>query len=734
MTNSTFADEEKLPIDEQDEDEQPWRSEFNSLLDRMETLEQQYQQQQQHEGATKGVTFCDEVHSNNRLYDDPTSAAEEPETKNGTTNLRRHSLVRLLMPKPKQNNRAQRSHSAPETTLSRSSLQYNIQESVFGLEQVEARYDEFHLPESSYTFLITEPILSAPFAVGLIAYAVVSGIFHVFSHVYMRRIYFFVFSQLVHSYSLSSIQSIACLALALQNELDNGSDDNPYSIAEVTTTVRIVQYLGCIIGVIMDDEIPTGLELIGKALEQKTDGEKESNVLDIFFDMIALEFVETIDDVIFELCKRGFFSRRLKVVANQEYVIQCSSSRDARRVRKWSKRFIRAMYFSTAIILLSGLSIITERQFEGAFGCRSLIIDFGDGVWEDAWVMLDQKCSVDADCNNANHRCYSGDGFCYENRLLIYSHFNGYYNQEGNAGERPRYVERNKEKGDPFKSTIPAELWYCEDIESWVLSHPKIRPSLDADEINECNWLLRSGETEEFDLVELSTAEQWFLWKGQIQKDYHFQVSCAECANDAECNYFGKCKSEPDVDQKCDCIPGRFGVFCEHEIPCEVIRSEKDPNTTLKIVKDLDKDGDNINFVNIYGRPLYQAKMNGKPISVMRRGYPGQEEQYFEVKYPANASAEVAPHKHESPVEYFDDDFFEIYNKSTSFQQLMSNYTFLLRYTGRRWYGQILDPGLSGETFKEEEYHAFWMNSFSGLGQDDNSTLIISEPTSKNSP
>mmetsp|Transcript_29222 Transcript_29222/g.47377 ORF Transcript_29222/g.47377 Transcript_29222/m.47377 type:complete len:174 (-) Transcript_29222:136-657(-) len=126
--------------------------------------------------------------------------------------------------------------------------------------------------------------------------------------------------------------------------------------------------------------------------------------------------------------------------------------------------------------------------------------------------------------------------------------------------------------------------------------------------------------------------------------------------------------------------------------------------------------------------------MNGKPISVMRRGYPGQEEQYFEVKYPVNASAEVAPHKHESPVEYFDDDFFEIYNKSTSFQQLMSNYTFLLRYTGRRWYGQILDPGLSGETFKEEEYHAFWMNSFSGLGQDDNSTLIISEPTSKNSP
>ena len=244
MTNSKFADEEKLPIDEQDE--QPWRSEFNALLDRMETLEQQCQQQ--HGGASNRVTFCDEIHGN---IDDPTSAAkEEPKTNiaNGTNNLRRHSLVRLLM--PRQNNRAQRSFSAPETTLSKSALQYNIQESVVGLEEVEATYDNFHLPDSSYTFLITEPILSAPFAVGLIAYAIVSGIIHAFWHVYTRRIYVFVVSQLV--YFLSSLhQSLACLALALQNELDNGSDDNPYAIAEVTSTVRIVQYLGCIIGVLM---------------------------------------------------------------------------------------------------------------------------------------------------------------------------------------------------------------------------------------------------------------------------------------------------------------------------------------------------------------------------------------------------------------------------------------------------------------------------------------------------
>jgi hypothetical protein len=311
----------------------------------------------------------------------------------------------------------------------------------------------------------------------------------------------------------------------------------------------------------VDEEIPTGLELIGKALEQKEEGDKvfplskvffssilrisigamfltclffvvvqESNVLDIFFDLVALEFVESIDDVIYELCRRGFFSRRLKVAANQENVLQCSSSHTARRIRRWSKRFIRVIYFSSAIAMLIGLSYITHQQKQGAYGCRSLIMEFGDGMWEDAWVKLDKQCSVDADCNNTKQRCYSGDGLCYEKRLLIYSHFNGYYNQNGTYGERPRYYEMNKESGDPFKSTIPAELKYCPEIESWVLTHENIRTSLNPDKANECNWLLGSGQTDKFDLRVLPRA-QWLMWRGQIEKDYVVSVRCAEVSS-----------------------------------------------------------------------------------------------------------------------------------------------------------------------------------------------------------
>ena len=60
----------------------------------------------------------------------------------------------------------------------------------------------------------------------------------------------------------------------------------------------------------------------------------------------------------------------------------------------------------------------------------------------------------------------------------------------------------------------------------------------------------------------------------------------------------------------------------------------------------------------------------------------------------------------------------------------MNNYTFVLAFTGRRWYGKLVSPDVYRGNFKEEEYHAFWQNAFSGTGTQDNSTLIISAPAS----
>lgn len=41
---------------------------------------------------------------------------------------------------------------------------------------------------------------------------------------------------------------------------------------------------------------------------------------------------------------------------------------------------------------------------------------------------------------------------------------------------------------------------------------------------------------------------------------------------------------------------------------------------------------------------------------------------------------------------------------------------------------------MNEEVFKEGNYHAFWDNVFSSFGAEDNSTFLISEPTSGGSP
>jgi len=271
----------------------------------------------------------------------------------------------------------------------------------------------------------------------------------------------------------------------------------------------------------MEEEVPLGLELIGKCVEQHMSGGHDFNtskivcscifrvavgymflaclfltviqaddVLEIFFDVLALQFVENIDDVVFALCKRGFFGRKLRQASNKEHSFD-PPGRNTHRFSLWMTRFIRLVYCMNAALMLSGISILMVNQDAGKYRCRSKSIAFGDEVWEEAWVKLG-PCNIDSDCGDGQQCLESvesdcGDGqqcqksYCYEQRLLIYSHFNGIYVEStGDTHDgRPRYVEHNKEDGSPFLETVPAEIIYCEDLEAWVFRHKNIRTSLD---------------------------------------------------------------------------------------------------------------------------------------------------------------------------------------------------------------------------------------------------------------
>lgn len=96
-----------------------------------------------------------------------------------------------------------------------------------GGEVVE--HEAITLPQSTHTLLFTENVMTLPFwfAIGILTV------------------------------------SVACLALALTDNLDGGTAENPLKVpANVSTSVRIAQYVSLIVAVLMEEEIPTALYLL----------------------------------------------------------------------------------------------------------------------------------------------------------------------------------------------------------------------------------------------------------------------------------------------------------------------------------------------------------------------------------------------------------------------------------------------------------------------------------------
>ena len=180
-----------------------------------------------------------------------------------------------------------------------------------------------------------------------------------------------------------------------------------------------------------------------------------------------------------------------------------------------------------------------------------------------------------------------------------------------------------------------------------------------------------------------------------------------------------------------------------------IVSAEIDPNTVLTLATD--PNDDTAEFVEVYSRPLYFAHMSGIPFGLMG-GKDKDLQKYTDILGRRSLSGQN--------LTYDDDDFFDIHLREEAFVNLMKNYTFVLGYTGQRWYGQIhpwIPLGIEGlDAFEEDgaydmilfgpmqetcslsesstEYHGFWAKTFTGLEKGDNKTLIISEPTTSETP
>lgn len=66
----------------------------------------------------------------------------------------------------------------------------------------------------------------------------------------------------------------------------------------------------------------------------------------------------------------------------------------------------------------------------------------------------------------------------------------------------------------------------------------------------ECNWLVKSYETSEFDLNRLDHSG-WNFWTGSIQREKTVHVLDNYCSVDTDCNNQGEC-----IEESCHCENG----------------------------------------------------------------------------------------------------------------------------------------------------------------------------------
>ena len=225
--------------------------------------------------------------------------------------------------------------------------------------------------------------------------------------------------------------------------------------------------------------------------------------------------------------------------------------------REWPYRVARLVYFLNAVLMMTGIAIITNRQHRGVYRCHSVTFNIGEDMWEGSNILKDGHSSLT------------------EERLLIYSYFSGTYVENGEHDGYPKYVEVNKLDGSDFVDTVGAEFVYCNSLQSWVFRHPRIKTSLNGIEENECSWLLRSPTTSSYNVADVASSGAWQVWKGMIDSSSGLSASCNGCLNEADCSYHGEC-----VNQQCQCSDGYYGQRCHLETPCTSLATEKQGECT----------------------------------------------------------------------------------------------------------------------------------------------------------
>ena len=236
-------------------------------------------------------------------------------------------------------------HQRHDTLTTTTVKDFDLDWDQLNQEDEENKYEVlYEFPASTFTFLISEKVFSSSFA----------------------------FAIIIH------LLCTTCLILALRNQMSVGQQMNELGLAaEVSKEVHASRYIAILVAIINETEIPQALELIGMGFEQKASNKdwisfkriffsslmrlmigylflcsvfvvvvQVTDVLSMFMNILALSFVESIDDIVYELAKRGFLGRAIMDACEPVSMFVDEKTSDGKPSFSaiWARRVIRIFY------------------------------------------------------------------------------------------------------------------------------------------------------------------------------------------------------------------------------------------------------------------------------------------------------------------------------------------------------------------------------------------------------
>lgn len=438
---------------------------------------------------------------------------------------------------------------------------------------------------------------------------------HIFSLSFLYSLFFFVLQ-------------VTILGLISWNLLKDAPDGNPLSVPMRTSLeVTIAQAIALFVSFITQPDVITTLDMI--QLGYNHDVKKvfkaacrikwvianmcrffegilsivisfifiiqSTDVLELFLNFAAVQFVSALDDVGFELANTGYVVGGVQEITEKvaEIKFQFQSKRN---ISGDSKVFVKSIYLQRFVFFISMVALygswgfIRFQQESGYYlnqVCQNFDVRFGDQYY-DFFVAQPCNASVSNGCPWKNRtRPFHYGPFSDSYEVLRSS--TGMLELENG---RPVYYQRGQKDGFGDGSP-PGKFSYSIEESSWIFSVEGVTKG----PMDKSGWLLRSPPaTDAYSLHEVPSSG-WSIWTNFLEKASPFEISCGECQADVDCNYHGSC-----VEKQCVCDESWMGKKCQICAGCSELSqryefSWSDQEESLPFLR--------LEGVTLYDRPVF---------------------------------------------------------------------------------------------------------------------------------